>query len=286
MNRASAATRRVEGLVNVVAQSRQRLVALLFALFALTAALAAGGTRSALAFTASGQLTPDANGNGSGFTTTISGTAPSVQVSIRGATPDATYAIYSCLPLTGGDFDCVGRNNPPALQMQVLALRALAPITVGLVQQGSITLDSSGAGATTIGLVPGLLPDTPHSIFNVVHLANAANPSDAYTALNLQTPLRPVAGVTTIAPLAVTTVIGVPVFVLAVFPGYAYPVAITAVPGAPFVPFIFVPSNLIGFSPFSATVGLCANGRPPVVHLPPFSTEELLSGQIVLQCVF
>ncbi len=271
--------------MNKATQPKWRLTLLLIALIASTAAIAGGHNSVALAFTASAPFTPDANGTGTGFATTVSGVTPSVQVSIQGATPNATYAIYACLGLTGGDFDCVGRNNPPVLQMQVLALRALSPISVGLVQQGSLTVDDSGSGSTTIGLIPNLLPDTPHSIFNVVHLANTANPSDAYTALDLQTPLRPVAGVNTLTPLAVTTVIGVPVYVLAVFPGYAYPVAITAVPGAPFVPFFSVPANLIGFSPFNVTVGLCASGSTPVAQPFPATLNDLVSGRVVLSCV-
>ncbi len=274
-----------EDLLKMATGARWRPAAFLIALLVLAALLARGHTHTALAFSASAPFTPDATGGGSGFATTVSGISPSVQISIQGATPNATYAIFSCLGLTGGDFDCVGRNNPPALQMQVLALRALAPISVGLVQQGSLTVDASGSGSTTIGLIPNLLPDTPHSIFNVVHLANTANPSDAYTALDLQAPLRPVAGVTTLTPLAVTLVIGVPVYVLAVFPGYAYPVAITALPGAPFVPFFSVPANLIGLAPFSVTVGLCANGSAPVAQIAVPTPNDFLTGNYGLRCI-
>jgi hypothetical protein len=217
-------------------------------------------------------------GAGTGFATTISGTSPSVQLSLQNATPNATYAVFACVALTGGDFDCAGRSNPPSLQQVIVAPRALSPITVNLVQQGTLVVDANGNGGTVVGLLPSLLPDTPHSIYNVVQLVNVNNAADSYTALDLQAPNQPVAGVFNIAPVAVSTVIGVPVYVLAPFPGYLYPVAITALAGVPFVPLIVVNSL-----PFSATVGVCPNGQPPIAE-PAGPGSVPLNGEIALFC--
>jgi len=241
---------------------QRRLLTFLVTLTVLTAALAAGGLHSALAWSATGTLTPNGSGAGTGFATTTSGPRATVQVTLQNGTPSAIYVVYSCLALVGGDFDCVGRNNPTGLQTVVVAPQALAPVSVGLVQQGTLLVDSSGSGSTTIFLGPLLLPDTPHSIYNVVQVVNQANPTESYTALDLQTPAKPVAGVTNLPLVTVTTVIGVPVYVLAPFPGYAFPVALTALNGVPFVPFFTIPQTAFFGPSLNFFVGTCPNGLP------------------------
>jgi hypothetical protein len=221
--------------------------------------------RSALAWTASGVLAPNQGSSalGSGGVTATSGANASLQISLAGANPNATYAVFSCLPLTTGDFDCVGLNNPPGFQSVKLMPKALAPIVVTLVQQGTVRTDDNGNTTATIPLTSVLLPDTPRSQYNVVELINTGDATDAYTALNLLRPIQPVAGVVSINPTTVTTAIGVPVYVLAQFPGYVYPVAITTLNGVQFVPQIVVPTNVFFGSPFTFTQGLCPGGLPP-----------------------
>lgn len=250
---------------------------LLTGLVALACVLGLSRSRPALAFSASGPLLANGTGTGTGSATTTSGPSATVQVSLQNATPAAIYAIYSCLALTGGDFDCTGKNNPPALQTVAVAPKALAPISVNLVQQGTVQTDSSGNGNATIFLTPQLLPDTPHSIYNVVQLINLNNPTDSFTALDLQAPAQPVVGVLNIPAVTVTTVIGVPVYVLAPFPGYAFPVAITTLNGAPFVPSITIPQTVIGGPPLNFIVGRCPNGLPARL-------QPTFFGQIIILC--
>lgn len=243
--------------------ARRKLGAI--ALVAACLLLAAARAQHAFAWSASAVLVPNPGGTalGSGGATTQSTPNASVAVTLSGAQANATYAVFSCIALTTGDFDCVGLNIPPAFQQVKVMPRALAPIVVTLVQQGSIETDANGNASATIPLQSILLPDTPRSQYNVVELINTADASDAYTALDLQRPLLPVAGVSQITPVAITTALGVPVYVFAQFPGYVYPVAITTVNGAPFVPSIVVPGNVFIGSPFGFTQGLCPGGLPP-----------------------
>ena len=220
---------------------------------------------------------PSGIGTGTGSVSTTSGPRATVQVTLQNATPLASYAVFSCLALVGGDFDCVGRNNPTGLQTVVVALQALAPVSVGLVQQGTMQVDSDGSGSTTIFLTPLLLPDTPHSIYNVVQIVNQGNLNESYTALSLQSPAQPVAGVANLPLVTVTTIIGVPVYVLAPFPGYAFPVALTALNGAPFVPVVTIPQTGFSGLPFNFFVGTCPNGLPP-------AAVPIAGGQIFLVC--
>jgi hypothetical protein len=227
--------------------------------------LTAGGAQRVAAWSASAVLTPNPGGTalGSGGATTQSSPNASVTVNLSGAQANAVYAVFSCIALSTGDFDCVGLNIPPAFQQVKVMPRALAPIVVTLVQQGTIQTNDSGNASATIPLQSLLIPDTPRSQYNVVELINTADASDAYTALDLQRPLQPVAGVSQITPTQITTALGVPVYVFAQFPGYVYPVAITTVNGAPFVPSIVVPGNVFFGTPFGFTQGLCPNGLPP-----------------------
>ncbi|HZQ36784.1 MAG TPA: hypothetical protein VFD32_12685 [Dehalococcoidia bacterium] len=259
--------------------SRPRLPALLAALALLVVAgFAIHSPRPALAWLASGTFYSNGSGTGTGGATTISSPQPSVSISITGARPNSGYAVFSCMALLGGDFSCAGRDLPPALQQIQVAPKALSPVVLTLVQQNTLNTDNFGNGSLTFSPGVALLPDVPHSIYNAVQLVNTADPTDSYTALDLQPPTRPVAGVNTVLPTVVTTAIGVPVYVLAQFPGYAYPVAITTLNGAPFAPSIFVPITVFGGAPFTTTIGLCpSTGQPPVAQPAP-------NGQIIFLC--
>lgn len=256
--------------MSLVRRSARRSIGVPALLVALLL-LSAGGVQRAAAWSASAALVPNPGGaaQGGGGVTTQSTPNASVTINLGGAQANATYAVFSCIALSTGDFDCVGINIPPAFQQVKVMPRALAPIVVTLLQQGTIETDDNGNASAAIPLQSILLPDTPRSQFNVVELINTANASDAYTALDLQRPLQPVAGVSQITPTQITTALGVPVYVFAQFPGYVYPVAITTVNGAPFVPSIIVPGNIFGVSPFGVgspfgiTQGLCPSGLPP-----------------------
>lgn len=259
--------------------SRPRLPALLAALALLVVAgFAIHAPRPAFAWLATGTFYPNGSGTGSGGATTISGLQPNVSISITGARPNTTYAVFTCVGLLGGDFSCAGRDLPPSLQQIQVAPKAISPVVLTLVQQTTLTTDNFGNGSLTFSLPVALLPDVPHSIYNAVQLVNTGDATDSYTALDIQSPAQPVAGVDSLVPTVVTTAIGVPVYVLAQFPGYAYPVAITALSGAPFTPSIFVPIAVFSSAPFTTTIGLCpSTGRPPVAQPGP-------NGQIVFLC--
>ncbi|GEM_PF-1783843 len=243
----------------------------------LAAGLAVGAPRPAHAWLASGTFFPNGNGQGTGGATTITGAQATISISIGGARPNAVYAIFTCLTLTGGDLSCAGKNVPPSLQQVQIAPKALSPVVLTLVQQGTLITDNFGNASITITPFNALLPDLPRSIYNAVDLINTADATDSYTALDIQAPVQPIAGVNAFVPVTVTTAIGVPVFVLAQFPGFAFPVAITAIGGVPFAPFVTVPTTVFGGVPFSATVGLCPSGRAPVA-------VSVGSGQIALLC--
>lgn len=260
-------------------QSPSRRLATLAAFVALLAiALAGRSPRPAAAWTASATLIANSPNGGSGSALTISGNVATIQVSLNGARGNANYAIFSCEPLTGGDFDCVGKNKPPDFQLVQIAPKALSPVILTLVQQGTLVTDQFGNGSVSMSMPGILLPDTPHSTFNAVHLVNTTDATDSYTALDLQGRVQPFSGLNTFTPVGVTTVLGVPVYVLAQFPGYVFPVAITALNGVPFVSFITVPLNVFSAGvPFTATVGLCTNGRPPIA-------QPLVGSGVVLFC--
>ncbi|HEY7294307.1 MAG TPA: hypothetical protein VH916_04655 [Dehalococcoidia bacterium] len=243
----------------------------------LVVGFAAGRPLPARAWTASGTFYPNGNGQGTGGATTTTGPQISINISIGGAQPNAVYAIFTCLALVGGDLSCAGRNVPPTMEQVQIAPKALTPVVLTLVQQGTLNTDNAGRGSITITPAVALLPDLPRSIYNAVDLINTTDATDSYTALNIQTPAQPVTGVNGLAPLAVTTAIGVPVYVLAQFPGYAFPVAITALGGVPFTPLIAIPVTVFGGVPFAATVGLCPTGRAPVAR-------ATASGEIALLC--
>ncbi|MHB8575354.1 MAG: hypothetical protein ACYDCQ_08485 [Dehalococcoidia bacterium] len=238
------------------------------AIVLLVAALLARAPHAALAFSASGPVLSNGSGAGIGSTTTNSGPGASVSVSLQGAKANATYAVYACISLVTGGFDCIGRNNPPAFSQIFVAPKALAPITVTLVQQGALTTDANGNGSTIVSLQALLLPDTAASIYNVVQLVNQADMTDSYTGLDLQAPVQPVAGTNGFFFPSVTLALGTPVYIFTQFPGYAYPVAVTTINGLPFVPFFTVPFNTLGLFPFGFTFanGLCPNGAVPVAH--------------------
>ncbi len=258
--------------------SRSRLPALLAALALLLAGFVLNAPRPALAWLATGTFYSNGSGTGTGGATTISGLQPSVSISITGARPNTSYAVFSCMGLLGGDFSCAGKDLPPALQQIQVAPKAISPVVLTLVQQSTLTTDNFGNGSLTFSPGVALLPDVPHSIYNAVQLVNTGDATDSYTALDIQSPAQPVAGVNSLTPTVVTTAIGVPVYVLAQFPGYAYPVAITALNGAPFAPSIFVPITVFGGVPFTTTIGLCpATGRPPVA-------QTGTNGQIIFLC--
>jgi hypothetical protein len=254
-----------------------RSAALILALLAVSAYLSLVPARPALAWSASGPLTPTGNGTGSGsVTTTTAGTA-SVQVSLIGASPSATYAVFSCVLLVLGGFDCVGRNNPPTLQQMVVAPKALTPLVVTLVQQGTLQTDASGGGSSVVSLTPLLLPDTPTSVYNVVELINAADPTDAYIAANLQTPSQATLGANSILVNPTALTLGSPTNVYARYPGYLYPFQITALNTVPYNPYLYLPYGVFGSSPYSTTVGTCPNGQAPrAISLP--------NGTIYLSC--
>lgn len=259
--------------------SRPRLPALLAALaLLLVAGFTLSSPRTALAWLATGTFHANGSGAGTGGASTISGLQPSVSISITGARPNTNYAVFTCMALLGGDFSCAGRDLPPDLQQIQVAPKAISPVVLTLVQQTTLVTDNFGNGSLTFSPGVALLPDVPHSIYNAVQLVNSTDATDSYTALDIQSPAQPVAGVNAVAPVAVTTAIGVPVYVLAQFPGYAYPVAITALGGTPFVPSLFVPTTVFGGLPFTTTVGLCpTTGRAPVAQTGP-------NGQIIFVC--
>lgn len=219
----------------------------------------------AVALSATGPLLSNGNGTGTGSVfTTDRVRNPYVQIFLQGARPSATYAVFACIRLLTGGFDCVGRNNPPGLPQIAVAPRALAPIVVTLAQQGTLAVDDSGAGSQIVPLTGLLLPDTVGSRYNVVQLINTADPTDSYTALNLPTPVQPVAGTNGIVPVEVDTIIGVPVYVFAQLPGYAFPIGVTALFNAPFLPFFALPFDIFGTGFNSFTNGVCPNtGQPP-----------------------
>jgi len=241
----------------------RRLVAAA-ALIALLAVLLTGRTaHSALAWQASATLYPNGSGTGTGAAATFSGAGGSLSVYIVGARPSAVYAVFSCQPLTGGDWDCAGKDNPPDFQQVLVAPKALSPVVLSLIQQGQLVTDPFGNGVANFDIPAALLPDSPHSIYNAVQLINTADATDSYTALTTQAPRQPIAGVNVIPNLEVSTAINTPVFVLAQFPGYAFPISITTLAGVPFTPTLAVPLNVFAGSPFAATVGLCPNGTAP-----------------------
>ena len=243
-------------------QSSSRRLATLAAMVALLAiALAGRAPHPASAWAASATLIANSPGGGSGAALTIAGNVVTLQVSLNGARGNANYAIFSCEPLTGGDFDCVGKNKPPDFQLVQIAPKALSPVVMTLVQQGNIVTDQFGNGSVSMSMPGILLPDTPHSTFNAVHLVNTTDATDSYTALDMQARVQPIAGLNAFTPVGVTTMLGVPVYVLAQFPGYVYPVAITALNGVPFVPFVAVPLNVFATGvPFTVTTGPCPGG--------------------------
>ncbi|HLZ69991.1 MAG TPA: hypothetical protein VKV26_08805 [Dehalococcoidia bacterium] len=267
--------------MNVFAPRRRPsrpLAALALLLALLVGGFAVGAPRPALAWLASGTFFANGSGQGTGGATTITGPQANISISLAGAKPNASYAIFTCLPLTGGDFSCAGRNLPPAMQQVQIAPKALAPVVLTLVQQGMLNTDDFGNASLTLSPVSVLLPDLPRSIYNAVHLINTTDATDSYTALDIQSPVQPIAGVNAFTPAFISTAIGVPVFVLAQFPGYVFPVAITALGGVPFVPVIIVPPTVFGGVPFSTTVGLCpGTGRAPVAR-------PGLNGEIDLFC--
>ena len=249
--------------------TRRTTLALQLAL--VVAALAAFGLRAprpAFAWAAGGALLPNGSAQGFGQATTTSSRAAQVQISLTGARANATYAIFSCLSLFGGDFGCVERT-PPTVQAVNVAPRGIAPVVVTLVDQGTLQTDANGNASMFLPLVSGVYPDMPRSIYNVVQLVDTADATDSYTALDIQPPVAPVAGVNAIFPISFSLVLGVPVYVLAQFPGFVYPVAITPLTGYPFVPYLVVPGTVFGGYPFGATVGVCPTGLPPQVQAGP-----------------
>jgi hypothetical protein len=248
-----------------------------------TLALLVGGfmlnsPRPAFAWLASGTFYSNGSGTGTGGATTVTGPQASISISITGARPNANYAVFTCQPLVGGDFSCAGKDLPPDLQVVQVAPKALNPVVLTLVQDYSLVTDGFGNGSATFSPGNALLPDVPHSIYNAVQLVNTNDATDSYTALDIQSPAQPIAGVNVPTPTVLTTAIGVPVYVLAQFPGYAFPVAITALTGSPFVPSLVVPINVFGGLPFATTIGVCPiTGRAPVAQTGP-------NGQIIFLC--
>lgn len=256
---------------------------LLPALLLLTLLLAgyARAPRVAHAWLASAPLLPNGSAGGSGSASTISGPPSSVGISLVGARPNTVYAVYSCIPMFPGTFDCVGRNNPPALQQVTVYPKAIAPVAVTLAQADTLTTDPSGTASHNTVLQGSLFPDTPASIYNVVQLVDINDFSDSYTAVMLQTPVQPVVGGPSLVPQAsIVLALGVPVYILAGFPGYAFPVGFVAVPGAPFVSVFTLPAGAVGGSPQLYQQGLCPNtGRPPTA-----TNAGTGSGQIYFGC--
>jgi hypothetical protein len=237
---------------------------LLACAFALVTARVPGVAR---AWTANGPLLPNGSATGSGTASTVTGPPAWVSVTLTGARPNTVYAIYSCIPMLPGTFDCVGRNNPPNLQQVTVYPRAIAPVAVTLAQQDYLTTDGNGNASRAVVLQGALYPDTPASIYNVVQLIDVNDPSDSYTSVMLQTPPPPVAtGANAVPQVGVTLALGQPVFVFAAYPGYAFPVAFFTSPLAPFVPFFTVPPGVIGGPPLVFQQGVCPNGQPPVAY--------------------
>lgn len=217
----------------------------------------------ALAWSASGTLAPTGNGTGNGAVTTTTGGSASVQISLVGASPSATYAVFSCMLLVTGGFDCVGRNNPPSLQQLVVAPKALQPLVVTLVQQGTLQTDGFGGATGSVTLSPILLPDTPSSVYNVVELVNTADATDAYIGTDIQAPSQLAVGANAINVSPTPLALGYPVNLYASYPGYLYPFSITALGSVPYNPYLYLPYGLFGGSPYNATVGACPNGMAP-----------------------
>ena len=236
---------------------------------ALAALVSASGRHRVFAWSASAPLLPNGSAQGTGFASTTTDVNETVSISLQGARPNATYAIFACVGLISGDFNCTNHNLPSTVQQVVVAPKGIAPVVVTLVQQGTMTVDANGNGSTLLALQQGLYPNTVHSIYNVVQLIDTADGTDSYTALDLQAPTLPVQGVNPIFPGGIALVLGVPVYVFAQFPGYVFPVAITTISGYPFFPFYSVPIGFFG-SPFPLTVGTCPNGLPPHVVSGPF----------------
>jgi hypothetical protein len=208
----------------------------------------------------------------------VSGPPANVGIALSGARPNTVYAVYSCIPMLPGTFDCVGRNNPSALQQVTVYPRAIAPVAVTLAQVDTFTTDSNGNASHTSFPQGALYPDTPASIYNVVQIVDVNDPTDSYTSVMLQSPTMPVVGGALAVPqVAVTLAMGVPVYVLAGFPGYAFPVGFVAAPGAPFVSNFYFPGGVIGGSPLLYQQGLCPSGLPP-------RATPGLGGSIVFTC--
>lgn len=248
----------------------------LLAVLLVCSALLGGFARAphaSLAFLATAPLLPSGSATGSGSAGTISGPPASIGIALNGARPNTVYAVYSCIPMLPGTFDCVGRNNPPALQQVTVYPKALAPIGVTLAQQDTLATDANGNASHGTNLQSVLYPDTPASIYNVVQLVDLADPTDSYTAVTLQTPVPPVAGGANNVPaVGITLLLGQPVYVLAAYPGYAFPVAITTLSGAPFLSYYTLPYGAAGGFPVGFNQGLCPNGHAPTAYPQPNGT--------------
>jgi len=246
-------------------QARTALIAVALACALIAAAARMPGV--ARAWVASGPLLPNGSATGSGSATTVSGPPASLYLTLTGARPNTVYAIYSCIPMLPGSFDCVGRNNPPRLQQVTVYPAAIAPVAVTLAQQDYLTTDGRGTASRAIVLQGALYPDTPASIYNVVQLINVNDPTDSYTGVMLQSPPPPVAtGANAVPQVGVSLVLGQPVYVFAAYPGYAFPVAFFTTPTVPFVPFFAVPPGVIGGAPLIFQQGVCPNGQPPIAY--------------------
>jgi hypothetical protein len=255
---------------------RVRSLSAALVLLAVVMGVAGSAPGRALAWAVGGPLLPNGSAQGSGYAYTSSSVGATVQVSLQGARPGTTYAIFTCVGLYGGDFNCTNRNLAPAVSQVVVAPKGIAPVVVTLVQQGTLQTDAFGQGSASLSLSQGLYPDMVHSVYNVVQLVDTADASDSYTALNLQAPTPPALGVNALYGPSVALVLGVPVFVFPQFPGYVFPVAITTVTGAPFFPSFTVPFGFFG-APSGITIGTCPNGQPPQATPGAF-------GQIVFTC--
>lgn len=229
--------------------------------------------RAAHAWLATAPLLPNGSAGGTGSVGTVTGPPASVGIALNDARANTVYAVYSCIPMLPGSFDCVGRNNPSALQQVTVYPRAIAPVAVTLAQVDTFTTDSNGNASHTSFPQAALYPDTPPSIYNVVQIVDVNDPTDSYTSVMLQTPPIPsVGGATTVPQVSVVLALGQPVYVLAAYPGYAFPVAFVAAPGAPFVPTFTVPYGVIGGSPLIYQQGLCPDGLPPTATPGPGGT--------------
>src|SRR4051812_15828220 len=89
-----------------------------FATLALLAILLAGAfsPHHAYAWTASGPLLPNGSALGLGSATTYTDGGARIAMSLQGAKSNATYAIFSCIGLFAGDFNCTSRNLPQTVQ--------------------------------------------------------------------------------------------------------------------------------------------------------------------------